>query len=496
MSRQAINASLHHHSAWGLAAIPSLAGLGVAIAAYLPPWLLLATCAGILYVALAVTSAARPIVFVTIFLISLILLPPLFFGRFGETPFYVPSALLPIAVLVFIARFPDFQLRTDPVSKGLACFLGATALSLPFGWWISGVEAGTQGLMRWSLLAQALLFYSLVRGGALRIPDAWEKRLVPTLMIAGTLTAAFGIVDFIWPVPIAHPAADQYIWLAGVILRRAQGVFYESSNFANHCAFFLAAISAAFLTRQESVLKLPRAVLLLAIPVLWTAILLAFSRGVWANLLVTLVVFGWVSGRAQPRRLLMYVVGLIVPLAVFAVSSPELWNYLFSHRIGSLFEILDDPNLVSSWRLTTLTRIGSIFQESPYYFLFGVGYKTLPHSRVFQEQIITDNGYLNLLLETGIVGLSGFLFFIVNVLKSLWKIARETPGAAAFWGLLLFSFWCGELVELTVHDAYTYWRNMILFAAMMAYTANLAERWRADLSGIQDGLSHPRGQRA
>jgi len=55
----------------------------------------------------------------------------------------------------------------------------------------------------------------------------------------GVVAAIYGIVDFYFPLPIPHPFADQYIYLDGRMIRRAQGMLYEASSFGNLSAFFL-----------------------------------------------------------------------------------------------------------------------------------------------------------------------------------------------------------------------------------------------------------------
>jgi O-antigen ligase len=115
-------------------------------------------------------------------------------------------------------------------------------------------------------------------------------------------------------------------------------------------------------------------------------------------------------------------------------------------------------------------------REHPQYLIFGIGYKTLPVTRLFHGEIITDNGYLSLLLETGISGLAGLLIFSYSILKTFLRLARSADDRLAFWSAVLFSIWCGELVQLLAADAYTYWRNIIILAALIALTANLAER--------------------
>jgi O-antigen ligase len=144
--------------------------------------------------------------------------------------------------------------------------------------------------------------------------------------------------------------------------------------------------------------------------------------------------------------------------------------------MGYLSQFFADPNLASSGRFETWSRVLSIIIENPQYLVFGVGYKTLPYTRLFHSQIITDNGYLNLLLETGILGLGGFLVFCAAAYRSFSHLARYGRGSLAFWSTLLFAFWCGECVQTLTVDAYTYWRNMVVFAGFMALTMNLAER--------------------
>ncbi len=443
---------------------------------------LLLVWAGLLYILFALVSVRRPLALATVFLVVLVLLPPLFFARFGDTPVYPSLFLLPICAGVVLARLPDFRLSVDPIARGLGLFLAGTGLSLPFAFWLSGSEVGIQSLFRWLMLCQTALAYLLIRGGTPVRPSRGESRMIQILMLAAFLTAAYGIVDFIWPVPLPHPAADQFIWLRDAIIRRAQGVFYESSNFANLCGFFLAISAAAFLNRKEGLLRVPRILLPVIIAVLGLAVLVAFSRGAWANVAITLLVFAALSGGFRVRHGAGFFAALGVPLVILWYYSPDLWNYFLDARMGYLSQLFADPNLASSGRFETWSRVLSIMAEKPQYLLFGVGYKTLPYTRLFHSEIITDNGYLNLLLEAGIPGLGGFLFFSAAIFRTFYRLARTSSGSLRFWSALIFSFWCGECVQNLAADAYTYWRNMVVFAGFMALVMNLAERERNAVS--------------
>lgn len=438
------------------------------------PVLLVATAGAILFGLFALVALQRPHIFVPVFLVTLIVLPPFFVPRLPETPLYLSTLLLPVGVAIFVARFPDFRFRLDPVAKGLGVFVVATGLSLPFGFWLSGVEVGAAELFRWALLAQAALIYVLVRGAGVGREGGPAQWLMTVLMIAALLTAAYGIFDFFWPVPISHPAAEQQIWVGGQVLRRAQGVFFEASSFANLCGFFLSVAAAAYIARNESAVGISRSWLWLAMPILALAVFVAFSRSSWGNVAVTILVFAAISPGARFWRAGLFL-ALAIPLGILWFYTPELWGYLINARLGNLTMLFADPNLASSGRYDTWSRVISIMLDNPQYLLFGVGYKTLPFTRLFHEEIITDNGYLNLLLETGVAGLGGFIAFSVAVLRTFLHYARSGGKNLAFWGALIFSFWCGQLVQMLAADAYTYWRNMIVFLSVMALTVNLAD---------------------
>jgi O-antigen ligase len=327
-------------------------------------------------------------------------------------------------------------------------------------------------VFRWLMLAQMALVYWIIRTSCSAEACA---RIIPWLTVAAVICASYGIFDFFWPVPIPHPSADQYIWSESAVIRRAQGVFYESCNFANFCGFFLVVAAGAVLSGRERLLRIRRIYLLLFVVVLALAVLFAFSRSAWGSVLLSLFLLVIVSRRAHIGRALLFTAALGIPLLLIGIWTPEIWRYLVQARIGSFSQILIDPDSVSSGRISAWARVISIVLDNPQYLVFGVGYKTLPFTRLFHGEIITDNGYLSLLLETGIIGLGAFLVFSRSVLRTFLKLSGSARGAAAFWSAVMFSLWCGECVQMLAADAHTYWRNLIVYAALMACTLNMSE---------------------
>src|SRR5262245_35587139 len=447
------------------------------------------TIALVVYVLFAIVAIREPLIFVVVFLLVLELFPPLYFTSSGETPIYISFFLLPVAVAIVLTRFPDIHFSWDPVAKGLMLFLMGTAFSLPFAWWLSGSAVAKESLSRWLLLSQAALVYYLIRGCARPEATQTEQRMFRILFLGAVLTAVYGVIDFVWPISLSqHPSAEQYIWLNSTVLRRAQGVFYESSNFANLCGFFLVAATTSFLARKERYLGVHRSPLALFMSVLSLAILVTFSRSTWISVIIAVLASVLVSPFVRIRRGVLVLLALSIPLIMLWSYSAELWNYLVSARVGRLADIFSDPNVATSGRFDTWIRVLSIIRGHPQYLIFGIGYKTLPVTRLFHGEIITDNGYLSLLLETGISGLCGFLILSLSILKTFFTLARTASALTAFWSGILYSLWCGELVLLLAADSYTYWRNIVIITAMMAITLNLAERSEFSRSVKKSGI--------
>jgi len=176
------------------------------------------------------------------------------------------------------------------------------------------------------------------------------------------------------------------------------------------------------------------------------------------------------------RRLLALLAALTLPFVLLAFYYPEIWDYFLGHRLGSLSLLLSDPNSASSGRYDVWARIASILRQYPQYFALGIGYKTLPFTRLFKSGIVADNGFLSLLLETGVVGLSGFIAFLMASLGEFWKLSRSRNPQISYWATLLFAFWCGQCVQLLAVDSYTFWRNMVVYLSLMAMVMNWAER--------------------
>jgi O-antigen ligase len=113
---------------------------------------------------------------------------------------------------------------------------------------------------------------------------------------------------------------------------------------------------------------------------------------------------------------------------------------------------------VENWRL-----LGEYALQNPWRMLIGIGYKTLPYSNVLGRNVVADNMYFSMLVETGVVGLGALLLFNFRILQAGYRAARTS-----FFGTWIFCFWTGQVVQMVSGDLLTYWRVLPLYLWALA----------------------------
>jgi len=437
--------------------------------------LMLVLAAGVLLAGYTL-SAACSRTWPYVFLASALVVPPLYPSILGgETPVYLANLLFVAGCFLVLARSTDSQIGTDPVGKAAVGFLLALALSMPFGFWFSGTSEGVGSCLRFFLLLHPFLIYYWLRGFR---PVRREESLIlggKFLLGVGVVAALYGIVDFYMPIAIPHPFADQYIYLDGRMIRRAQGMFYEASSFGNLSAFFLGLTLAILSSSWKTLSMASKTALYLMVGIFTTALFLSYSRGSWANVIVTVTVFLILRRklRLQIAAASVCVVAGFVFL-VYQVSPFVVLNF-FNWRMGTLLEFWSDPNLATSGRWEAWWRLISFFADHPWYLIFGIGYKTLPYTHLFGRPLIADNGFLSLTFEAGIIGLAAFFWLNRVVFSSTLRASRQQNSVRAIGAAFMFAFWCGEMVQMMTGDLFTYWRNMVVFFAALALVQEAPE---------------------
>jgi len=412
----------------------------------------------------------KPGRWIPVLFFALVLSPPLASG-FGNSGAHPAPLIALIGLFVGIRFHRQWAPARDRLTLLLLLFLAVIFASTAFAAWYSGWQIAAGSLARVMLFGIGVYAFLWARSGP-QSESVWSS--LRWLYIFATAAALFACIDFYYQLPAPSGFGPQYVWLDSGVFRRAQGFFYEASTLGNFCAFFLTMILVSVFGRQTR-FSIPAHAI--AFTLFAAALIFSFSRGSAINVIVAGGAFLLLRGLPL-RRMARLIVPALITLTVTASLLHFITPTFFDHyvtRVVASFELLDQsPDRVFSGRLAAWSTIGTFITTHPLDLIFGIGYKTLPYSTYAGNNVVADNTYLSLLIETGLIGLTVFGFLNAAILRTAWRAARSTRDTAAFFGAWFFCFWCGELVQMLSGDLITYWRVLPLYFWVLGVAAREA----------------------
>jgi O-antigen ligase len=454
---------------------PVLIGVWAASIALAPTLLAKGCLAGIpLFAGMLWWIINRPSRWVVCFLISSILLPPLPVSGLGNAGPHI-SLLFPL-IGGFVGLMAARQWGKFP-QPAIALLLFTVVLfaSTASAAYYSGAAIAWATVARVGLFATSTYVFAFTASWASNAE--WTARFVPWLFRAAIAAAAFACLDFYYQFPAPGGYGEQFVWLDnGDIVRRAQGLFYESSTLGNFCVFFLVMILAMLATEKDR-RSLSRLELIVGGIILALATALCYSRGSLVSLAVAILAFMWLRG-FRARLLLPALFTLPVVLVLLYLFVPSFGQNYWMRIERSFLYLNSSPDKVLSGRVSSWEVIAQFLTQHPWQNILGVGYKTLPYTTHLGEPVIADNTYLELLVEIGVVGLCVFLWMNFTLLRAGLRAARSVDSRARFFGTWFFCFWLGELVQMFSGDLITYWRVLPVYLWVLA-AAMLHDRRRS-----------------
>lgn len=354
---------------------------------------------------------------------------------------------LSLLAMVVISLIFNRRERTSRISGGIGLLIlmgiAYTVLDLTdFGVNLEGFRAVFQYM---------LVFFAgfyLVRDN----DDA--KFLLTVVLVLGALMALYGIYQYVTGAPM--PAR----WVnAGEALKTRAFSITTSPNVLGSQMALLTPIAIGFAAAEKSWAK--RLLWFLAAGVMGLCLVFTFSRGAWLAFAGALAVISIL----YDRRLLIAGVAAVVLVVIFVPS--------VSTRITSMFTPEYLEKSAGSGRIKRWFDAYDQMRLDP---LFGVG---LGHhggavaNRHFGS-IYTDNYYMKTLAETGLLGLSLFLWLITTSLHQAYKAWQTLTdprwrfmAAGIFGGLLAVALHNGveNIFETPYMNTY-FWLLLGLIAAM------------------------------
>ncbi len=417
------------------------------------------------------------------FFFCAILLPPLPIALGDSGPHLAP--LLALAGMILAVAGP---LRLDIPHLRLVslatAFVACLVLSECFAAAYSGPEVALLGLFRIGLFCIS----PLVLVCTLAAPNSQRSLRVARLLFRMAVAAGvFACADFYFQFPSPAGFGAQFVWLDTEVLRRAQGLFYEASTLGNFCAFFLV-FALVFVFAPKCLRPCTRVELVFGSCVLFTALVLSYSRASLLNLLCSGGVFLVLSRQRRKRIFITGVIAAVVSSVVIAAFFPTYLDHYWIRLQQSVIYSTSSPDAVLSGRLTSWETLSHFASEHSLQLIFGVGYKTLPYSDYLGASVIADNTYLSLLIETGIIGLLAFLSWNFEMLRQSLHALRRPICVQSLLATVFFCFWIGEMVQMLSGDLITYWRVLPIY--LWALGAGLQSSGSAPIGGPSDAFGN------
>jgi O-antigen ligase len=343
-------------------------------------------------------------------LFALLLLAPL---AFGATQPWAIFGLEAVSCLLFAIwawkqlSAESCSVRGNPLFRPAAVLAGVVALQLLFRWTAYRHETFSQALLYCAYFALAFLVVQVLRR------SSQAKALAVVVTVYGLLLAAFALLQGLSPNGKIYwlytPAFHGWIY----------GPYVNHNHYAGLMEMLVPVPLVFCLTRYARG-KIRTLVAGIAALMAGT-IFLSGSRGGMVALLVELVLFGWVLLRTR-RAVKVAAIGafaLVVVALLVWIGGSEL-----TRRVGLLGS--EARHELSGGVRWTIDQDGlRMFARKP---LLGWGLGTFPvvypHFRSFYSSFFINeahNDYLQILVETGALGMGAVLWFLVLLYRHAFR---------------------------------------------------------------------------
>lgn len=349
----------------------------------------------------------------------------------------------------------EIRLHWPPLTVPLLILLGAMAFSLTI------TASLTQSLIELAKWVEVLALYVLIANG---IRPKAALGLVLCLLLAGSAEALLGLYQFVFRV------GPEGFLLMGRFMR-AYGTFQQPNPYAGYLglqlplACGLLAVEGRGLwegwRRRHGLRLLVSWVALGSLALMALALAASWSRGGWLGFAVAVAAMAV----ALNRRALAVAAAVAAALVVFAAMGglallpPALVQRVtdtlpYAAGLDIRAVEVDDANWALVERMAHWQAAWEMFAAHPWRGVglgnYAVAYPAYALPRWQDPLGHAHNYYLNILAETGLVGLAAFAIFWLAALAQAIRALRRCRGYAR--GLALAAL--GMLAHLTVHNAF------------------------------------------
>lgn len=293
------------------------------------------------------------------------------------------------------------------------------------------------------------LFVVFYIGKGVFLTERDRKAVIVTICICSCLVAVIGFLELFFGKNILYeglihnPYYERYVGMR---------MMSTHLNPAVSGTYFLTTMPFIFPV-ANSPLRYLRVIGWLLILLSIFAVLFTFSRGVFLGFIC--LIFFYLLKMQHKKWVVLFCVFvmLFITICSFCIH-PEL------QRVGFYKLIIGETGIVSGYRTNRIDITSKMLTSYPFCgvglghfrirffdYNYGVDEQTVPY-----EFMIPDNMYLSFLSETGIIGTSGFLIFIISLLRNVFVQFRDRTSSVTHSALV------GLLVNMAAYELF-YWSN-------------------------------------
>lgn len=297
-----------------------------------------------------------------------------------------------------------------------------------------------------TFLIMFLIYYFISR---VELPAHWSKRFLWTGVLLGWILSIHGLIEKISIRQWLLPEYWRYMPLSAENMVRIYGLPGNPNSLALLMMFAIIAVVVLKMWDNEK----NHSKLLNVSFVLFTGILiLTFSRGTLISAAILAVIYIILSKQyilikklaigAVAALILVYlpVTGTVKLVESLGVEAPKGSAGSLSDRFGQAFDEKNIERMTSNGRLFYLKKGFEIWKDYP---ITGAGFGTfggaatiaygsplyenygIDLSIYFENKIYSDNQYIQIIAETGAIGVILFAGFLLGMLGLFWKTRKS-----------------------------------------------------------------------
>lgn len=322
--------------------------------------------------------------------------------------------------------FPLIGIRSSPLFAPMLVFLGIVLAQI--------------GLHRSAYLHDSFaelwlcIAYGIIAFVAVQLRHDHIRLFANTMVVFGSLYAVFAVLQ-------GFTSNGKIYWLVKVHSNSLYGSYVNHNHYAGLMELLLPL--ALVLALDPSLRGEKRLLLACTTVIMAASVFLSQSRGGMIAVIVEMVFLGviWIT-RFSPRK-------SATVFVAFCIATALLLAWVAPPELGRRMTDIHDPARLLIHRDSIRMFLGHPFLGSG----FGTFATVFPHYRVFYDGFFMDNAhddYLELLLETGLIGFAVAAWFLVvlyregfrnlRLIKNSGSARISTAALAGCTGLLAHSF--------------------------------------------------------